>query len=330
MMSDNKKLIYPDTGFVDLQVNGYRGVDFSSPKLEPDQVLWVTETLREAGTAAYCATIITSDPEVYRRNLPILASAMEQPGGKGRLLGIHLEGPYLSGVEGARGAHAPYKMRRPSTDEFDRFQEWSSGQIVLLTLAPELEGAIHLISHIRKNHSTRIALGHHLASREILGQAAEAGATLITHLGNGCPNLLPRHDNIIIHQLTLDSLAAGLITDGNHLSEDFVRVAFRCKGVDRIFIVSDSAPIAGFEPGNYETLGNRVRLTATGRIQNTDSPHLVGSGCNLAQCMSYLRSLGFLSDEELRKVGFVNPLRILGIDSAKENHGDMESTEVSP
>lgn len=317
-----------DSGYVDLQVNGYRGVDFSSPKLEPDQIPWVTETLRESGTGAYCATIITSDPEVYRRNLPIIASAMVQPGVKGRLLGIHLEGPYLSGVEGARGAHAPDKMRRPSTEEFDRFQELASGQIVILTLAPELDGAISLISHIRKNYSTRIALGHHLASREILRRAADAGATLVTHLGNGCPNLLPRHDNIIVHQLTLDSLTAGLITDGNHLPEDFVRVAFLCKGVDRIFIVSDSAPIAGFEPGIYETLGNRVRLTATGRIQNLDFPHLVGSGCNLAQCMNYLKSLGFLSDSDLWKVGSQNPLRILGIEIDGDNHRDTEATEV--
>lgn len=317
------------TGFVDLQVNGYRGVDFSSHRLELDEILWVTEALREAGTIAYCATIITSNPDIYRRNLPIIAASMDQPGVKGRLLGIHLEGPYLSQVEGARGAHAPRKMRRPSTDEFDRFQEWASGRIAIVTLAPELDGAIDFISHVRRNHSTRISLGHHLASREILKRAADAGATLITHLGNGCPNLLPRHDNIIMYQLANDSLMAGLITDGNHLSEDFVRVAFRCKGADRIFIVSDSAPIAGFEPGIYETLGNPVRLTATGMIENLHSPHLVGSGCNLAQCMWHLKSLGFLSEEELWRVGFENPLRILGEEPERLQHRNMGDPKIS-
>ncbi len=299
---------------VDLQVNGYRGVDFSSPELELEEIHRVTEALSADGTAAYCATVITSDLEIYRRNLPIVAAAMEQPGVKGRLLGIHLEGPYLSREEGARGAHDPRKMRRPSRDEFERFQEWARGRIVMFTMAPELEGAIDLIGHIRHAHSTRVSLGHHLASREVLTQAADAGATLLTHLGNGCPNFLPRHDNILMYQLVNDALAAGLIADGNHLSGEFVRVAFRCKGVDRIYVVSDSAPIAGFEPGIYETLGNPVRLTENGRIQNLHSPHLVGSGLCLAKCMSYLKSLGFLSDESLRKVGFENPLRFLGIE----------------
>lgn len=303
--------------FVDLQVNGYLGVDFSSPRLVLDEILRVTKALSDAGTRAYCPTIITSDLETYRRNLPILAAAMETPGVKGSLLGIHLEGPYLSPREGARGAHAPGKMRRPSNDEFDRFQEWASGRISLLTLAPELDGAISLISHIRRHYSTRVSLGHHLADREVIIRAADAGATLITHLGNGCPNQLPRHENMIVHQLAIDSLAAGLIADGIHLPDDFLRVAFRCKGADRIFIVSDSAPIAGLAPGTYETLGNSVRLTATGRIESVHAPHLVGSGKNLAQCMSHLRSLEFLSDVELTRVGSENPLRFLGLDPRK-------------
>ncbi len=299
--------------FVDLQVNGYQGIDFSSPGLQPEDIDRVTGILSRAGTVAYCATVITSDCELYRRNLPMIAAAMDRPGVKGRLLGIHLEGPYLSAEEGARGAHAAAKMLPPSADGFDRFQEWANGRIALLTLAPELDGALDLIAHIRRKYSTRVSLGHHLAGRTILGRAADAGASLITHLGNGCPNLLHRHDNVLVHQLANDALSAGLITDGNHLPADFVRVAFRCKGVDRVFIVSDSAPIAGFAPGIYETLGNPVRLTASGRIESLREPHLVGSGCNLSQCMRYLDSLGFLSHADLKKVGFENPLRILGI-----------------
>jgi len=306
-------------GFVDLQVNGYRGVDFSSPHLTVEQIRTVTEELVRAGTLAYCATIITSDLHIYERNLPVLARAMKEPGIKDHLLGIHLEGPYLSPLEGARGAHAASKMRKPDRSEFERFQDLAEGRIVLLTLAPELENALDLISHLRANHRTRIALGHHLAPRKILRQAADAGATLITHLGNGCPNVLPRHDNVLFHQLALDSLAAGIITDGNHIPEDFIRIVFRCKGVDKVFVVSDAVPIAGFPPGVYETLGNEVRLTETGKVENLNGQHLVGSGCNMAQCMRHLRSLGVLTADELWQVGLQNPLKILGIPSEPES-----------
>ena len=153
-------------GFVDLQVNGYLRVDFSAPSLGMEDICRVTEALVDAGTVAYCATLITSPLEIYRRNLPLIAKAMNEPGVRGRLLGIHLEGPYLSPEEGARGAHQARWMRQPDRDEFNRLQEWSQGGIRILTLAPELDGAIDLIGCIRKNHTTRIAIGHHLAGRD--------------------------------------------------------------------------------------------------------------------------------------------------------------------
>ena len=303
-------------GFADLQVNGYQGVNFSSLSLTTEDIHRVTEALVKAGTVAYLATVITSELEVYQRNLPLLARAMDEPRLKDHLLGIHLEGPYLSAADGARGAHSSQRMRRPDPEEFRRMQEWADGKIAMLTIAPELQGSLDLISFVRRNSPVRIAVGHHLASREILQQAVNAGATLITHLGNGCPNLLPRHDNVLIHQLSNDALTAGIITDGNHLPEDFIRVVVRCKGTQKIFVVSDSVPIAGFPPGIYETMGNQVRLTSSGRVENLYAPHLVGSGCNIAQCMRFLRSLQLITEDQLWEVGLDNPLRILGITEA--------------
>jgi N-acetylglucosamine-6-phosphate deacetylase len=182
-----------------------------------------------------------------------------------------------------------------------------------MTLAPELDGALKLIAYVRRNFDTAVAVGHHLASRDRLSQAAETGATLITHLGNGCPNLLPRHENVLVHQLSNDSFTAGLITDGHHLPPDFIKVAVRCKGADAIFVVSDSAPIASFEPGIYETLGHSVRLTSGGRIESLAKQHLVGSGCSMAQCMRYLHSLHLLEEPDLWKAGLLKPLEILRI-----------------
>ena len=304
----------PRKGFVDLQVNGYLGVDFSSSSLTADDCHRLTEALLRAGTVAYCATLITSEPEVYRRNLPVLARAMDEPGVKGRMLGIHLEGPYLSPEEGARGAHCAARMKRPSRDEFDRFQDWAGGHVLLVTVAPELEGAIDFIAHVRRRHRTQVALGHHLAPREAIHRAVDAGARLVTHLGNGCPNLLPRHGNVVIHQLAHDGLTAGMITDGHHLPPDLIRVIVRCKGPERLFVVSDVTPIAGMQPGIYDTLGTRVRLTAAGRVEGLDGSHLAGSAATMAACMRHLRSLGLLSEDDLWRVGLENPLRILGLE----------------
>jgi N-acetylglucosamine-6-phosphate deacetylase len=298
-------------GFVDLQVNGYMGVDFASPRLAAEDIHRVTEALLAVGTLAYCATLITTDLHVYERNLRLLARTATEPGVKGRLLGIHLEGPYLSREDGARGAHSAEKMRKPDREEFDRLQDLAEGRISILTIAPEVEGALELISHVRSRYPTVVSIGHHLASREIIAKAVDAGATLVTHLGNGCPNLLPRHNNILIHQLANESLTVGLVTDGNHLPRDFVLVALRSKGPENVFVVSDSAPIAGYPPGIYETLGHQVRMTETGRIENLHAPHLVGSGCDMAQCMRWLRSLGILSEDQLWQVGLENPLAIV-------------------
>jgi N-acetylglucosamine-6-phosphate deacetylase len=299
-------------GFVDIQVNGYLGVDFSSPALQPDDICRVTGALVEAGTVGYCATLITSPAEVYDRNLPLIAKAMDVPGVRGHLMGIHLEGPFLSPEEGARGAHQARWMRRPDRDYFRELQDRAQGEIKMLTLAPELEGAIDLIDHVRKKYDTSISLGHHLAGRNIIRDAVAAGASLITHLGNGCPNLIHRHANPILHQLATDRLCAGLITDGQHIPEDFIRVVFKCKGVDGVYVVSDSAPIAGLQPGIYTNMGIQVRLTLSGRIEQLDAPYLAGSACTMAQCMRFLRSLQFLSEDELWQVGYENPLRILG------------------
>lgn len=306
-------------GFIDLQVNGYRGVDFCSPDLTFEDVRRITRALVDAGTVGYLATIVTSDESVYRHNLPLLARAMSDPFIGNHLLGIHLEGPFLSPEEGARGAHSPRFMKKPDRETFRAYQELAEGRISILTLAPELEGALELTTWIREHSGTRIAVGHHLAPRERLKQAVDAGATLITHLGNGCPNRLPRHDNVLVHQLAEDRLTAGIITDGNHLPEDFIRIVLRCKRPDGVFVVSDSVPIAGSEPGVYRTLGHEVRLTASGRVESLHAQHLVGSGCNMAQCMSYLRKLGILDEDELWKVGLENPLQILGMSSAPDS-----------
>jgi len=310
-------------GFVDLQVNGFIGIDFSRVGLTLEDISKVVSELLSRGTTAFCPTMITSSPDAYRSNLPVLARACRHPELGERLLGIHLEGPFISPVDGARGAHSRDAVRLPDCDLLDRLWEWSEGQIRLLTLAPELPGAIELIERA-VSLGIRISLGHHLADAQAIEAAVRAGAVASTHFGNGIPNLVPRHDNPLWPQLAADSLSAMLITDGHHLPPSFIAAVIKAKGADGVIVVSDAAPIAGFQPGEHRTLGQQVVLEVSGRLWNPVGRHLVGSSASMLDCMNHLAGLNLLTGSQLRQVGRDNPLRLIGADSG----GQAESPEV--
>lgn len=298
-------------GYIDLQVNGYGGINFSDPALSIEQILEVTERLWQRGTAAFCPTVITSPLEVYERVLPCLARAIESAESKGRLLGIHLEGPYISPEDGARGAHPRPFTRLPSMDEFERLYDLAGGHLRLLTLAPELPGALELI---RQAVSRRVVvgIGHTLAGSEAIRVAVENGARLSTHLGNGCPNLLQRHHNPLWPQLANPDLTAMLITDGHHLPPDLIKTVLLAKGAQRVIVTSDSAPVAGLPPGDYDYFGGRARLEPGGRLHSLEGDMLAGSSATMGECMQYLASLGVLTESELEQVGYDNPLAVVG------------------
>lgn len=298
-------------GYVDLQVNGYLGVDFSSPGLTVADVRRVTEALVARGTEAYCPTVITSPLATYRAVLPVLAAAMAEPDLRGHLLGIHIEGPFIAPE--ARGAHRQSLIRKPDAALFDRWQDLAGGSIRLLTLAPEREGAAALIRHVVRR-GVVVSLGHHLADKRAIDRAVEAGATCCTHLGNGIPNVLPRHPNPVWTQLADDRLTGLFITDGHHLPPEFVRVALRVKGLDHTIITSDSAPVAGLMPGVYNTLGTTVVLEKSGRLSVTHGASLAGSSATMAECVAWLRTWSGLNEGELRRIARTNPLRLLGIE----------------
>lgn len=309
MMDRVRKLSEVPAGWVDLQVNGYGGVDFSKPGLTIAEIRRVTRELVQRGTAAYCPTVVTSELPAYEATLPVLAAAMDEPDLRPHLLGIHLEGPFLSA--GARGAHQEPLLRRPDAALFDHWMKLACGRMVMLTLAPELDGAEALTGHVARQ-GVVVSLGHHMADREAIERAARAGATCCTHVGNGIANLLPRHPNPIWAQLADDRLTAMLITDGFHLPAEFVRVALRAKGIHNAVVTSDSAPIAGLPPGEYHFAGGAVISEPGGRITVKGGDSLAGSSATMADCIQWLRSLDCLSEEDLRAVGRLNPLRVLG------------------
>jgi N-acetylglucosamine-6-phosphate deacetylase len=303
----------PIPGFVDLQVNGFVGVDFSSPDLTEESFVHACRALLGRGTTAFLPTIITSPVEVYARNLPILARGIALPEFQGRLTGIHLEGPFISPQPGAVGAHNPAWVRPPDLDLLQRLYRWSEGLLRLVTLAAELPGS-ETLARWAAGQGMVVSIGHTLASPADLERLFQAGARALTHLGNGLPHVLPKFANPLMAGLADDRYTAMLIGDGHHLPAGVLRVMLRAKGIEHTIIVSDAAPVAGLPPGRYITLGNEAILEESGRLHNPAKGVLVGSSATLLQCMNHLASLGFLSLEELLTVGFYNPLRLLGLD----------------
>lgn len=304
-------------GFVDVQNNGWMGTDFNDDALTVERVLEITRDLRDRGTVGYLPTIVTGDPAVYEKCFGVVVDAMGDGELGGHILGIHLEGPFISPEPGAVGAHPKQWVTDPSVDAFKQFQEWADGNIRILTLAPERPGAMELIRYAADS-GVVVSMGHHLAENDVMRAALDAGASLHTHVGNGIPNMIHRHQNPLWLTLARDDLSGLFITDGHHLPPELITVALRAKGTDRFIVISDASPLAGMPVGDYEIFGGLpVTIDETGLIYSKESQSLAGSHAVMLECMNHLASLDLLSEDELWKVGFENPVRLVGRDPAE-------------
>lgn len=316
-------------GFIDLQVNGFLGVGFSTPDLAKEDFARVCRALLERGTAAFLPTIITGPKEVFARNLSLMSEVMQEDEFQGRLPGLHVEGPFISPEPGAVGAHRPECVLEPDVDLFKEMQEWADGNIRLLTIAAEVNGAEELTRYAASNGVT-VSIGHSLASDEDLSKAAAVGANALTHLGNGQPNLLPRHENIIWSGLANDDYTAMLIADGHHLPRPILTAMIRAKGIEKTVVVSDASPIAGMPPGRYRVLDNDAVLESSGLIYNYEKKCLVGSSATMLDCANHLATFDWLSTDDIVKLCFDNPLKLIGMDagsvegSGKISYDDAE------
>ena len=298
-------------GYVDLQVNGHIGIDFSSPDLTKDKIISAARELRKQETIAFLPTIVTSPMDIYEKNLPLIAEAMEERDMENTILGIHLEGPFLSDCE-AKGVHNPDWMLPPDKDLFDKFYDLARGKIKMITISAELPGAESFCNYASGLGIT-VSMGHQMATETEIYASAGAGAASLTHLGNGIPHLIPRHHNPLIAGLANDDLTAMIITDSFHLPPSLIKTIIRTKGPGNIVVVSDASPIAGLSPGNYHLFGIDTVLEESGLLHNPKTGYLAGSSYTMKQCVEYLKTLNLLSDQELQEVGFFNPLRLIHI-----------------
>ncbi|QYM78856.1 amidohydrolase family protein [Horticoccus luteus] len=294
-------------GLVDLQVNGFAGIDFNTPGRPPEQLATAFAAMRTRGVTRCLPTLITSSFERFAACARALAACNDPA-----IAGLHMEGPYLSPIDGARGAHPLAHVIPPSLDDFLRRQDAAGGRIVLVTLAPEVPGALALIEALAAR-GIRVAVGHTLAGREQIRDAVSAGATLSTHLGNGCPAQLPRHPNVIWEQLAEDGLSASLIVDGHHLPPSVVKSMIRAKGLARSILVTDAVAAACAPPGRYQLSDMEVVLDVTGRVSAAHANHLAGSSLALDTAVANTARFCGLALEEVLPLATTNPARLIGI-----------------
>lgn len=308
-------------GLVDLQVNGYAGTDLNSPDIGAGGVARVVRRLQAAGTTMFCPTICTQSHDHMARSLRAVASACrDDPQVARAVAGIHVEGPYISPEDGPRGAHPIQHVRPPDWEEFEALQQAAGGRIRLLTLAPEWPGAAAFIRRAVAC-GVVVAIGHTAAPPEVIREAVAAGARLSTHLGNGSHAVLPRHPNYIWEQLAADELCASIIVDGHHLPPAVVKTFVRAKGVARTILVSDAVALAGLPPGDYDWLGQRVTLSAEGRIGLAGTPYLAGSALDLASAIPKVMAFAGVTLADAVAMASVNPARLLGIEAGFLDEG---------
>lgn len=271
-------LPYVSPGFLDIQVNGYNGIDYGYNLEETANVENLVYALAAYGTTHHHATIITNPSKVIFERLEILKKAAEgSPLVNEALKGIHIEGPFISPEDGPRGAHDPRFVQSP---DFELFQEWyeaSGGLIKMVTLAPEIDGALDFIEKVN-DLGVVCAIGHTAADADTLARAVKAGARISTHLGNGSHALLPRFNNYIWEQLAEDGISASIICDGYHLTPAAVKVITRSKGLEKMVLISDSTGLTGSPPGEYQWGDTKTMIDDEGCITLAGTPYLAGAG----------------------------------------------------
>lgn len=303
-------------GLVDLQLNGCGGLDFNTLPIPDELTGQVAAALWEHGVTTYYPTVITNSAEGIERAVAAIAAACRRDSLTAACVGgIHLEGPFISPLDGARGAHARQYVAAPDWESFCRWQEAAEGRIRIVTLSPEWPEAPAFISRCAES-GVVVSIGHTSATGEQIREAAAAGATMSTHLGNGAHPLLPRHPNYIWEQLADDRLWAGIIADGFHLPASVLQVFLRAKA-GKALLVSDAVYLSGLPAGEYMThIGGKVTLTPEGRLHLSENPQLLaGSAQLLPWGVDHLVRQGLAERADAWELASVRPSAAMGLNS---------------
>ncbi|MBE7542107.1 MAG: amidohydrolase family protein [Bryobacteraceae bacterium] len=296
-------------GFIDLQVNGYAGIDYCLPGASTEQIGASLQAQFATGVTRIYPTVITGPRDGMTEALRMLARARrELPFGEA-LEAFHVEGPFISADDGPRGAHPIQHVRPPDYDEFLEWQDAAEGHIRLVTLAAEWPEAPAFIEKLAAQGIV-VAIGHSNPTPAHLDAAVRAGATLSTHLGNGSHATMRRHPNYLYDQMADDRLNATFIGDGIHLDKNFLKVAIRAKGLERSVLITDAVMPAGCPPGLYALGAVTVQLHPENRVTVQGTQQLAGSVLRMDRGVENLMRLCGLNLRDAITLATRNPARV--------------------
>ena len=327
LLTEESSSSYITPGWIDLQVNGFAGVDYNSPAASHQEIARSIRAMFGTGVTRFFPTVITGSPEGMLGALGNLAAAKEALPEGAAMEAFHVEGPYISAEDGPRGAHPVAWVRPPDLDEFRRFQDAARGNIRLITLSPEWPQAPRFIESVVRE-GVVASIGHTGASAGEIATAVSAGATLSTHLGNGAHSALPRHPNYIWEQLAEDRLAASFIVDGIHLPRSFLKVALRAKGLERSLLVTDAVMPAGCSPGHYKLGEVDVELNSDGSVRLRGGTRLAGSALRMDRAIQNAMQLAGVTLREAVSMAGRNPARVGRIASRQRGLNTGERADL--
>jgi N-acetylglucosamine-6-phosphate deacetylase len=296
-------------GLVDLQVNGFAGHDVNSASVTPQTVADLVRALWQVGVTTVLPTVVTAAEDRITRAVQVIGQARDaDPAVAHAVPYVHVEGPFISGQDGPRGVHDPAHIRPASTAELHRW-----GPLVgMVTVSPHDDAAVDFIRAATRA-GVRCAIGHTHADSDQVARAADAGAQLSSHLGNGAHAVLPRHPNYLWAQLADDRLTAGFIADGQHLPAATFKAMLRAKGLDLAHLVSDCTELGGMPPGRYRTpVGGEVDLSLEGRLSHVGTPYLAGAARTLADGLATAITMAGLPLAAALRLATANPGRFAG------------------
>jgi N-acetylglucosamine-6-phosphate deacetylase len=311
-------LPYIGPGLIDIQVNGFFGIDFNSTGLFAPEIKTVVLSLLKEGVTTFYPTLVTNSPAAIEQEIANIINACQTyPELNNFIGGIHLEGPFISKEPETCGAHNPKYICKPNWGLIEKWQETAEGKIKIITLSPEWPGANEFIQKCTRN-GILVSIGHTSASPQQILSAVEAGAVLSTHLGNGSHLNIPRENNYFWEQLSNDNLWASIITDGFHLTDSIIKVMLRAKP-DKVVLISDSTKFSKLMPGTYNSIiGDTVVLDKNGRLYIENEPRLLaGSAQSILFGVNNLINKKITSLQQAWEMASLKPAKLLGLKSYK-------------